>query len=116
MLPFARLLRYGYVGTEVVLDIDFSTQSVGVTFIIYRTENSVFSLESGTSAGVVEYNSVIDSNVMKFNNTRYISQMNPWLTLPGYAVDSNIFANVNDSFILTIGGKSPVTTAAFKLT
>lgn len=37
-------------------------------------------------------------------------------TIPGYAVDSNIFANVQDSFILTLGGKSPITTAAFKLT
>lgn len=40
----------------------------------------------------------------------------PLSTIPGYAVDSNIFSNVQDSFILTLGGKSPTTTAAFKLT
>lgn len=37
-------------------------------------------------------------------------------TIPGYSVDSNIFSNVLDNFILSLGGKSPATTAAYKLT
>lgn len=37
-------------------------------------------------------------------------------TIPSYAVDSNIFSAVQNSFILTMGGKTPTTTQAFKLT
>lgn len=97
MLPFARLLRYGSVGTEVLLDIDFSTQNVGDTEIIDNTGHSIFSLASGTSSGVVEYNSVIGSNVMKFNNTRYISPMNQWLTLPGTSYEIQLVLNNNNA-------------------
>jgi|AGFS01.1.fsa_nt_gi Kelch motif. len=40
-------------------------------------------------------------------------------TIPNYGIDCNIFANVGDNFILTLGGKNSsgsVTSAAYKLT
>ncbi|AFC21449.1 virion structural protein [Cronobacter phage vB_CsaM_GAP32] len=97
MLPFARIFRYGDIGKEVVLDIDFSTQSVGDTSIIDRTGHSIFSLQSGTTSGVVEYNEVLGSNVMRFNNTKYICPMNAYLTLPGHSFEIQLVLNNNSA-------------------
>lgn len=99
MLPFARMLRYGDVDKVLVLDIDFERQNIGDTGITDFTGNSTFMLASGTTAGVVEYNSTIQSNVMKFNSSRYDSMMNAFLTLPGNNFEIQIVLNNNSSAV-----------------
>lgn len=94
MIPFARMLEYGNeIKENVVLDIDFSRQSVGDTHIIDWSMNSTFNLAVGTTAGIVEYNSGIGTNVMKFNNSRYITAMNEYLSLVGETFEISLVLN-----------------------
>ena len=67
MIPFPIISRYNnVVEAGVVLDIDFSTQPLGSTDIIDRSNNSTFTLKNGT-AGSVVYDSTIESMVMQFD-------------------------------------------------
>lgn len=87
----------------------------------YSTTSNTWStvMSTNTQIGRMQYfNSVLavmgfDTGSLykcDFNNLIYLS------TIPNYAVDCNIFGNVNNSFVLTLGGKSPISTAAYKLT
>lgn len=80
MIPFARLLRYGNEIThEGILDIDFSTTSVGST-AIYDSSGTAFELKRGT-VGVVEYDAEINSNVYNCaNNIGYVRSVSPLLS------------------------------------
>lgn len=90
MIPFARVLKYGNVlDTTTLLDIDFSKQSVGSTNVQDWTNHSVFSVVAG-AGGVVQYDSVLDSNVMVLGgNTRYNTAMNNYLNLVGINFEIN---------------------------
>lgn len=71
MLPFAKMIRYGNIlpPSTTLLDIDFSTQSVGDTFI-RDNAGTQFPLTAG-KAGIVQYDSTIGKNVFVFNNGYY---------------------------------------------
>ncbi|AQW89073.1 virion structural protein [Serratia phage BF] len=73
MLPFARIVEYGNVApaANILLDIDFDRQDIGSTSMIDST-GVQFPLSSG-SAGIVQYDSEVDRNVMVFNNGYYLS-------------------------------------------
>lgn len=98
MIPFARIVKYGNEYREnIVLDIDFSKQNVGDTNIVDWSQNSVFSLAAGTTIGTVEFNADIGTNVMKFNNSRYITAMNEHLSLVGTAFEIRLVLNNNSA-------------------
>lgn len=73
MLPFPRLVKYGNIlpPNTTLLDIDFSTQSVGDTFI-RDNAGTQFPLASGI-AGIVKYDSELGHNVFQFNGGYYKS-------------------------------------------
>lgn len=70
MLPFAKMIKYGNIlpPSTTILDIDFSTQNVGDTFI-RDNAGTQFSL-IGT-AGMVQYDSTLGKNVFKFSGAGY---------------------------------------------
>lgn len=70
MLPFPRLIQYANIlpPDTTLLDIDFSTQSVGDTFI-RDNAGSQFNL-MGT-AGTVQYDSTLGHNVFNFSGAGY---------------------------------------------
>lgn len=70
MLPFPRLVKYANIlpANTVLLDIDFSTQTVGDNFI-RDNAGSQFSLVG--TAGVVQYDSQLGHNVFQFSGSGY---------------------------------------------
>lgn len=63
MFPLSRLLKYGkIIDDSMILDVDFSTATIGSTEVIDNARGSGFSLIRGP-VGVVEYDEELDSNV-----------------------------------------------------
>lgn len=87
----------------------------------YDTVQNTWStlISTTTQIGRMEYFNGALAMLGMDNGNLYRSDLSNILylsTIPSYAIDSNIFSNVNNNFILTLGGKSPTTTAAYKLT
>lgn len=87
----------------------------------YSTSGNTWSLRfnSTTQLGRIEYFKEVLVLMGFDTGSLYKSDLNNLTflsTIPGYAINSNIFSAVQESFILTMGGKTPVTTQAFKLT
>lgn len=103
MLPFPRLSQYNnVVDHKILLDIDFSRQNIGDSNVYDFSQNSVFSLISGT-AGTVQYDSTIGSNVMSLSGTgRYISPINKAtdLTNRSFIIESTFKCNTTSPMVL----------------
>ncbi|UYE98985.1 kelch-like protein [Xanthomonas phage XbC2] len=87
----------------------------------YSTDSNVWNIMFSTSTqiGRIEYFKGTVALMGFDTGSLYKSDLSNLIflsTIPGYAIDANIFASVQDNFILTLGGKSPVTSQAFKLT
>lgn len=121
-----------YVSSTAIIDSDLyaigvqggsGTPGSGGTYHLmkYSTVSNTWDLLFSTSIqiGRIEYfNTVLV--LMGFDTGSLyksdLSNLTFLSTIPSYAVDSNIFSAVQNSFILTMGGKTPTTTQAFKLT
>lgn len=99
------------------------TSGAGGTYHLmkYSTVSNVWNLlfSTSTQIGRMEYFNGTAALMGFDTGSLYksdLSNLTYLSTIPNYAIDSNIFASVQNNFILTLGGKSPVTTAAYKLT
>lgn len=122
--PYA--MAYG--SNTVMVGSDMIAVGVsGSTYYLmrYSTENDTWSIVSTTTnpiGRIAYYRGIIVA--FGFNNgTMYTSDLSSsWEnmgTISTYLVDCNIFSNIGDNFILTLGGKNSTagtTTAAYKLT
>lgn len=70
MLPFPRLLKFANIlpPNTLLLDVDFSTQTVGDTFI---RDNAGTQFNLMGTAGMVQYDSQLGQNVFKFSGAGY---------------------------------------------
>ena len=86
MIPFSRMLEYGNeVLYRTILDIDFSTASIGSTLIQDSSSNHTQFLLRRGAVGVVEYNNEIQSNVYNCSNSEgFMRTVNP---IMGTALD-----------------------------
>lgn len=87
MIPFSRLLMYGNVVQDYLLNIDFSTATVGSTDVVDSSENGFIFSKLNTGSAVVTYDDNIKENVMSFGGAIFSTPMNAVLDFSSFDVE-----------------------------